>query len=141
MHRLLKLELPNGLRYLGLGVALLLLVPLAGIFTSLFTADSAAWTHISRTTLPELVSNSLILAVSVAAGVVFIGTLCAWVTAQRDFPGRAAFEWLLILPLAMPANVMAYTYTDVLQYAGPLQSALRLNAIAVFAPLHWQIAR
>ena len=125
MHRLLKLELPNGLRYLGLGVALLLLVPLIGIFTSLFTADSAAWTHISRTTLPELVSNSLILAVSVAAGVVFIGTLCAWVTAQRDFPGRAAFEWLLILPLAMPAYVMAYTYTDVLQYAGPLQSALR----------------
>ncbi len=125
MNRLLKLELPNGLRLLGMVVALLLLIPVAGIIAGIFGADGGAWAHISRTTLPELATNSLILAVGVAVGVVIVGTLCAWLTAQRDFPGRAVFEWLLILPLAVPAYVMAYTYTDVLQYAGPLQSALR----------------
>ena len=125
MNRLLTFEWTDGFRYLGVGVALLLLVPLAGIVGSLFAADGAAWAHISRTTLPELVSNSLLLAAAVAAGVVFIGTICAWTTAHHDFPGRPVFEWLLILPLAMPAYVMAYAYTDVLQYAGPLQSVLR----------------
>ena len=125
MNRFWNVEWTDSLRYLGVAVALMMLVPMAGLVGSLFAADGAAWTHISRTTLPELVSNSLVLAVAVALGVVSIGTICAWITAHHDFPGRPVFEWLLILPLAMPAYVMAYAYTDVLQYAGPLQDALR----------------
>ena len=125
MNRLLNLQWTDGLRYLSTGVALLLFVPIAGVVMSLFAADGEAWSHISRTILPELISNSLLLAAAVAVGVVSIGTICAWITAHHDFPGRPVFEWLLILPLAMPAYVMAYAYTDVLQYAGPLQSFLR----------------
>ncbi len=113
------------LRFPGAVVALLLLLPIAGVVGSMFAGDGAAWTHISRTTLPGLVSNSLLIAAAVCVGVVCIGTMCAWITAHHDFPGRPAFEWLLILPLAMPAYVMAYAYTDMLQYAGPVQVFLR----------------
>ena len=110
----------------GLLVAAALLVPLAGVVGSLFAPDGGAWLHIRQTVLPDLIGNSLALAFSVTIGVAVIGTGTAWITAKHEFPGRAAFEWLLILPLAMPAYVLAYTYTDLLQYAGPLQSALRL---------------
>jgi len=57
-----------------------------------------------------------------------LGASTAWVVASCDFPGRKAFEWALLLPLAMPAYIVAYAYTDFLQYAGPLQSALREGA-------------
>ncbi len=53
------------------------------------------------------------------------GTATAWLIAQRRFPGSRIFGWALLLPLAMPAYVMAYAYTDALQYAGPVQTALR----------------
>lgn len=116
---------PGWLSVLGVLVACLLLVPVVSIAASVFAPDAGAWTHIRQTLLAELVQNSLWLALAVGIGVGVIGTLGAWLTANHDFPGRSAFEWLLILPLAMPAYVMAYTYTDILQYAGPVQSALR----------------
>ena len=125
MSRFLNANRVNSLRFPGAVVALLLLLPIASVVGSMFAGDGAAWAHISRTTLPELVSNSLLLAAAVAVGVVFIGTMCAWLTAHHEFPGRPVFEWLLILPLAMPAYVMAYAYTDALQYAGPVQVFLR----------------
>ena len=110
---------------LGIVVAVLLSVPLLSIGSSFFVADQGAWMHLSRTVLPHLAGNSLLLALGVAIGVAIIGTLTAWLTAQHDFPGRKLLEWTLILPLAIPAYVMAYTYTDVLQYAGPVQGFLR----------------
>ncbi len=120
-----RLSWTDSLRYLCIGITLLLLVPIGGVVAGMFDGDGSAWTHISRTTLAGLVANSLLLATTVAVGVAFVGTLCAWLTAHHDFPGRKAFEWLLILPIAMPAYVMAYVYTDMLQFAGPLQGALR----------------
>ncbi len=125
MSRWLNLEWTGCLRNLGIAVALLMLIPVVSLVGSMFAADGGAWTHLVYTTLPELIANSLLLVAAVAVGVVTIGTVCAWVTAQHDFPGRAVFEWLLILPLAMPAYVMAYAYTDTLQYAGPIQGFLR----------------
>ncbi len=110
---------------LGISVALLLLVPLLSVGSSVFVADQGAWAHIRSTILSGLVANSLMLAIGVAIGVAVIGTYTAWLTANHEFPGRKLLEWTLILPLAMPAYVMAYTYTDVLQYAGPTQSFLR----------------
>ncbi len=115
----------RGLHVLGIVIALLLLVPLIGVFSSVFVADQGTWAHLSRTVLPGLAANSLILACGVATGVAVIGTLTAWLTANHEFPGRRLLEWTLILPLAIPAYVLAYTYTDVLQYAGPVQTILR----------------
>jgi iron(III) transport system permease protein len=106
-------------------IALLLSVPLWSVFSSVFSSDAGAWAHIRATILPDLIGNSLLLALSVGLGVTIIGTTTAWLTAHFEFRGRATFEWMLILPLAMPAYVMAYAYTDALQYAGPVQTALR----------------
>ena len=125
----MKFTLPalvtHSMHVLGIVIAMLLLIPLLSVMSSVFVADQGAWAHISRTILPELVLNSLLLAIAVAAGVAVIGTVTAWLTANHEFPGRRVLEWTLILPLAIPAYVLAYTYTDALQYAGPVQSFLR----------------
>ena len=115
----------RSLHLVGIVISALLLVPLIGVFSSIFVADQGTWAHLSRTILPGLAANSLMLAVGVAVGVAIIGTLTAWLTANHEFPGRRLLEWTLILPLAIPAYVLAYTYTDVLQYAGPVQTFLR----------------
>ncbi len=86
---------------------------------------AATWAHLAATVLPDYVANTLILVVLVGIGAGVGGTATAWVIANRRFPGAAIFDWALLLPLAMPAYVMAYAYTDTLQFAGPVQSALR----------------
>jgi iron(III) transport system permease protein len=106
-------------------VAALLLVPIVSVALNLFAPASSAWSHIVSTTLLDLVSNSILLVVFVAAGVAIIGTVTAKLTARFEWRGRVALEWMLVLPLAMPAYVMAYAYTDFLQYAGPLQTWMR----------------
>src|SRR5258706_14187410 len=65
------------------------------------------------------------LLIAVACGVVSIGVVAAWLVTAYRFPGRGWLEWALLLPLAMPAYVMAYVYTDWLQFTGPVQTALR----------------
>ena len=115
----------RSLYLLGIVIATLLLVPLLSVGSSIFVADQGTWAHISKTILPGLVANSLMLALGVAIGVALVGTATAWLTANHDFPGRKLLEWILILPLAIPAYVLAYAYTDVLQYAGPVQAFLR----------------
>jgi iron(III) transport system permease protein len=115
----------------ALALALILVLPVLGVLFSIFSKDSGAWAHITSTILPDLITSSLLLVALVGLGVIVIGTVTAWLTANFEFPGRAFLEWALILPLAMPAYVMAYAYTDALQYAGPVQTWLR-------ELFHWQ---
>ena len=77
--------------------------------------------------LPEYAWTSLVLCVCVAIGVTATGMATASAVTLFDFPGRRIFEWALLLPLAMPAYVLAYAYTDFLQFSGPLQSWLRAS--------------
>jgi iron(III) transport system permease protein len=79
----------------------------------------------SRTVLPGYVATSLGLCLVVAVGVALVGGITAAAVTLFDFPGCRTFEWALLLPLAMPAYVVAYAYTDYLQYSGPLQNWLR----------------
>ena len=67
----------------------------------------------------------MLLLLAVACGVVSMGVVSAWLVTAYRFPGRGLLEWALLLPLAVPAYVMAYAYTDWLQFTGPVQSALR----------------
>ena len=107
-------------------VAVLVGLPVASVGLNIFVGGSSeTWSHLARTVLPEYILNSLWLCLGVGVGVATLGVTTAWLTAMHDFPGRRFFEWALVLPLAMPAYVMAYVYTDFLQFVGPLQTALR----------------
>lgn len=77
------------------------------------------------TVLPEYAITSIALCAMVAVGVALVGSATATAVALFEFPGRRFFQWALLLPLAMPAYVVAYAYTDFLQFSGPAQSAIR----------------
>jgi len=106
-------------------VALSLALPVLIVVSSIGGSGGDTWSHLASTVLPEYVTNSLLLMLGVAAGVMIGGISTAWITVMCQFPGRKFFEWALLLPLAVPAYVMAYAYTDLLQFAGPVQSWLR----------------
>ena len=119
--------------HLGRAVALALIcsalvaLPVLGVFGSFLDVAAAADTlrHLLATVIPAASLETAALAVGVGLGVAALGAATAWVVATCDFPGRRHFEWALLLPLAMPAYIVAYAYTDYLQYSGPLQTYLR----------------
>jgi len=101
-------------------------LPVIAIFVRAATTGAGAtWSHLGATVLPQLLANTVSLVVLVGAGVAVGGTATGWLVARRSFPGSRVFGWALLLPLAMPSYVMAYAYTDFLQFAGPVQSTLR----------------
>ncbi len=101
-------------------------LPLMSVGSQLFAGGtSGTWAHLAATVLPDYIITTLWLCAGVGIGVSLLGVGAAWVVTRHDFTGRASFEWALVLPLAVPAYVMAYTYTDLLQYVGPVQTALR----------------
>lgn len=106
-------------------LALLMAAPVLVVVASVFTPAGDVWRHLATTVLPDYVRNSLWLMVGVGAGVGVTGVGTAWLVTMCRFPGRRFFEWALVLPMAIPAYILAYAYTDFLQFAGPLQTALR----------------
>ncbi len=108
-----------------IGVALLLALPVLTVFGFVFHPATEVWQHLADTVLTEYISNSLWLMLGVGLGALLLGVSTAWLTGMCDFPGRRLFEWALLLPLAMPAYIIAYTYTGLFDVAGPVQSSLR----------------
>ncbi len=106
-------------------VATLLAIPVLIIVASLFQPFSDAWQHLLDTVLKDYIVNSLVLMLGVGVGTFLLGVSGAWLTAMCDFPGRKIFNWALLLPMAMPAYIIAYTYTGLLDFTGPLQTELR----------------
>ncbi len=106
-------------------LALVLALPVIVVLLNLLAPATDTWRHLVATVLGEYVINSLLLMLGVALGVIVGGVSTAWLTTMCRFPGRRVFEWALLLPMAVPAYVMAYAYTDLLQFAGPVQSLLR----------------
>ena len=88
------------------------------LFWAAVGTDENIWQHLLDSVLPNYIVNSLILMTGVCLGVTLVGTCTAWLIANCRFPGHKVFGWMLILPLAMPAYVMAYVYTDFLEYSG-----------------------
>ena len=109
-------------------LCLLLALPVLGVLGAWFSLDAAALAvlrHQWQTVMPEYALQSAGLALFVGLGVMTLGSATAALVTLFDFRGRRFFEWALLLPLAMPAYVLAYAWTDALQFGGPLQTALR----------------
>ncbi|MGY0645096.1 MAG: ABC transporter permease, partial [Paraglaciecola chathamensis] len=105
--------------------SLLLAVPVLLIFTSVFIPQKELWQHLFATVLNDYVYHSLLIAFSVGGLTLLLGTSLAWLVARYEFAGRGTLQWLILLPMAMPAYILAYTYTGMLDVAGPLQTHLR----------------
>jgi len=116
---------PNPWTVATLLVALVAAVPVLSIpWLALFPRENI-WPHLASTVLPGYVLTTLGLMLGVAFGVFTMGVTSAWLVTMCRFPGRRVFEWAQLLPMAVPAYVIAYVYTDLLEYAGPAQSFLR----------------
>ncbi len=116
---------PGPLGTVALLVAVVLALPVVSVVFSVFEGAGETWVHLAATALPRYIGNTALLIVAVAFGVISMGVLSAWLVTAYRFAGRDLLQWALMLPLAMPAYVMAYAYTDWLQFTGPVQSALR----------------
>lgn len=115
----------SGWTIVAIAIALLISLPIFAVLSGLFTDTRVVWQHLAETVLTTYITNTLWLMVGVAVGVTLIGTGTAWLVTMCKFPGSRLFTWALLLPLAAPAYILAYTYTDVLDFYGPVQTALR----------------
>jgi iron(III) transport system permease protein len=106
-------------------LCLLLSVPVLTVFTSVFNSSDGVWQHLVDTLLWSYISQSLQLMLGVGVMVLLLGVAPAWLVTMTRFPGSRWLEWALVLPLAMPAYIIAYTYTGMLDVAGPVQGFIR----------------
>ena len=120
-----RLRLPSLWRAGVILVALVLALPVLVVFGFVFQPAGEVWRHLADTVLQDYVTNSVLLLLGVGAGTLFGGVASAWLCSMCQFPGRRVFEWALLLPMAIPAYIIAYTYTGMLDFAGPVQTGLR----------------
>ena len=111
-------------------IALVICLPVVALILSWLewnATSSQVLQEMAQTVLPDYAVTSLLLCLGVAAGVTVLGTSTAAAVTLFKFPGHSFFEWALLLPMAIPAYVVAYAYTDFLQFSGPLQNFIRLQ--------------
>lgn len=112
----------------ALGAALiagLVLLPILSVLALALRPTENIWPHLLATTLPRYLTNSVILAAGTGTLAAAVGAGAAWLVVMYRFPGVRVLEWLLLLPLAIPAYIGAYALVDFLDYSGPVQTALR----------------
>jgi len=114
-------------------IAGMVAAPILIVMLSWFSPAGDIWRHLAQTVLGELLRNTVVLMIGVGFGVFVLGAGLAWLIAMCEFPGRRFFEWALMLPLAMPAYVLAFVAVAMLDFSGPLQSAMR----AIFGGEVW----
>ncbi len=111
--------------YFGIMISIILFGPIISLFITALESNHGLWKHLTETVLGLYITNTLILFVGVLIIAAVLGISCAWFVTNFSFPGRKFLEWALILPLACPAYIIAYVYTDFLEYAGPIQGLIR----------------
>lgn len=114
-------------RLATLAIAATVAAPIVVVCAAWLTPSGEIWRHLADTILLELIRNTVVLIVGVGAGVLVLGVGLAWLTAMYDFPGRRLFDWALMLPLAIPAYVLAFVFVGLLDVSGPVQTWLRHN--------------
>ncbi|WP_298870891.1 iron ABC transporter permease [uncultured Psychrobacter sp.] len=118
---------------LGL-ISLFMLVPILIVLLSWTQPVADIWTHMRQYVLPQVLKNTVILLLMVTLISGIIGTALAWVTSMYRFPGQRFFAWALMLPLAMPAYVLAFVTVGIVDFSGPLQTALRESGFTTAIP-------
>lgn len=117
----------------GAGLSVILALPVLAILFSYSHLSAELWRHLYDTTLSEYLTNSVLLTLGVGLGSMFLGVALAWCVTQYTFWGRGFFEWALLLPLAMPAYIIAYTYTGMFDQFGWFDSRTLLGAIVLMS--------
>ena len=106
-------------------ICAILIAPLFSIALTATGDTGDLMPHLFQTVLARYFGNTFLLMAGVGSLAIIFGVSTAWVISRYDFVGCRIFEWLLVLPAAMPAYIIAYSYTDFFEYAGPLQTGLR----------------
>ena len=106
-------------------LSIVLMGPVFSLIFTAFESNQDLWVHLINTVLPIYVINTLMLFVGVLFLSAVLGVSTAWIVTYYSFFGNELFEWALILPIACPAYIIAYVYTDFLEYAGPVQGFIR----------------
>lgn len=109
----------------AVAIATVVLMPILAVLWFALTPSDNIWPHLMATTLPRYLSNTGILMICVGIGAAITGTGAAWFVVMYRFPGRNWLQWALLMPLSVPAFVGAYALVDFLEYAGPVQTAMR----------------
>jgi len=108
-----------------IALCLLLSLPIFTVLWSIGADSDGVWQHLADTLLWSYIGQSLTLMTGVGLLVLVLGVVPAWLVTMTRFPGSRVLEWALILPLAMPAYIIAYTYTGMLDVTGPVQGFIR----------------
>jgi len=116
----------NGWSFALIALVLVIGLPIYTLFFKLFeeTTDSV-WGHLVDTVLADYLINSIGLVLVVSILTLLMGISAAWIVSTTNIPFRRQFEWMLILPLAIPTYIAAYTYAGIFDYTGPIQVFLR----------------
>ncbi|NBE08761.1 ABC transporter permease subunit [Rhodobacter sp. CCP-1] len=118
----------------ALVIAAVVLAPMVAVVWIALHPTENIWPHLLSTVLPRYFGTTLYLMAGVGLLTALVGTGAAWLVTMFRFPGSRWLDHALLFPLAIPAYVGAYALVDFLQYAGPLQGALR-------AMMGWESAR
>lgn len=118
---------------LGL-ISLFMLVPIVIVLLSWTQPVADIWGHMAEYVLPQVLKNTAILLLMVVVISGTVGTALAWVTSMYRFPGQRFFSWALMLPLAIPAYVLAFVTLGIVDFSGPLQTGLRDMGISTAIP-------
>lgn len=111
--------------YSALAITILIGLPIISVFYLALFPSENVWSHLIETVLPFYLKNTFWLMLGVVSLTFLVGTGAAWLVSMYNFPGKRWLSWALLLPFAVPAYVVAYVYTDILEYAGPVQKLLR----------------
>jgi iron(III) transport system permease protein len=133
----LRPQLASPLQLITLASAVLILLPLGYITSQALSADPAVWSRLWATRIPELLTNTIRLSASVACLTLILGVSTAWLVARIELPGRRLWEAALVLPLAMPTYVLAYIYSYLLGFGGPVEQVWQTVAgpqARIFSP-------
>ena len=133
----LRAHLSSPLQLVTLASAALILLPLGYVTSQALSADPAVWSRLWTTRIPELLTNTIWLSASVACLTLLLGVSTAWLVTRIEFPGRRLWEGALVLPLAMPTYVLAYIYSYLLGFGGPVEHVWQLVAgpqARIFSP-------